>query len=71
MVSFSGTDHASRQWRRDQMDISSDYEGLPKDPHISAFVATLDKLDLSDAQRIEALQNYFVALSREQGAAAA
>lgn len=60
---FSGTDPASRAWRREQAEISNDISGLPRHPHGIALVAALDALDLTDAQRIEAMTAYFVALA--------
>lgn len=63
MPSFSGNDAASRAWRREQMHISSDYEGLPRDRHADAVSLALDALDISDAERIRALIVYFKALS--------
>lgn len=71
MVDFYGTDAASRTWRREQMAISNDFEGIPRDPHTEAMVASLDALALTDEQRIEAMTAYFVALAREQASAAA
>lgn len=59
MVKFSGTDDASRQWRRNQAAVSSDISGLAVSLHSEAFIAALDKLDLSDEQRIEAITEYF------------
>lgn len=66
MPTFSGTDPASRAWRREQAEISNDIEGLPRDPHADAMVAALDALDLTDEQRIQALTAYFKALARQQ-----
>lgn len=63
LPSFSGNDAASRAWRREQMHISSDYEGLPRDRHADAMCAALDALSLSDADRIMALTAYFKALA--------
>lgn len=60
---FSGTDPVSRAWRREQMEISNDIAGLPRHPHGVALVAALDALDLTDAQRIDAMIAYFVALA--------
>lgn len=63
---FHGTDPASRAWRREQMEISNDIAGLPRDPHGPALAAALDALDLTDAQRIEAMTAYFRALAAAQ-----
>lgn len=63
---FDGDDPASRAWRREQMEISNDIAGLPSDPHGVALFAALDVLDLTDAQRIEAMTAYFVALAAAQ-----
>ena len=63
MVSFSGTDAESRAWRREQMEISNDIEGLPRDVHATALIAALDALDLTDAQRITAMTAYFKGLA--------
>ena len=63
---FDGTDPASRAWRREQMEISNDISGLPRHPHGVALVAALDALDLTDAQRIEAMTAYFRALAAAQ-----
>lgn len=52
MSSFSGDDPASRAWRREQMGISNDISGLPRDAHVEAMVAALDALNLSDEDRI-------------------
>lgn len=71
MASFSGTDAASRAHRREQMDISNDIEGLPRDASAEAFIAALDVLDLTDEQRIEAMNGYFHALARSQAEQAA
>ena len=60
---FSGTDPVSRAWRREQMEISNDIAGLPRDPHGPALAAALD---LTDAQRIEAMTAYFRALAAAQ-----
>ena len=57
---------ASRAWRREQMEISNDIAGLPRDPHGPALAAALDALDLTDAQRIEAMTAYFRALAAAQ-----
>lgn len=71
MVTFSGTDPASRAWRRDQMELSNDIEGLPRDAHADAMIAGLDALDLTDEQRIAAMTRYFLALASAQGERAA
>jgi len=63
-MTFTGTDEASRRWRRDQMGLSSDIEGLPTDPHVEAFIAALDALELTDEQRVTALTAYFTHLGR-------
>lgn len=60
---FSGTDPASRAWRREQAEISNDISGLPRHPHGVALVAALDALDLTDDQRIKAMTAYFRALA--------
>jgi hypothetical protein len=65
MPTFSGSDPASRAWRREQMELSNDIEGLPRDPHADAMVAALDVLDLTSDQRIQALTAYFRALAAE------
>lgn len=46
------------------MDISSDYEGLPKSPYVEALIVALDALELTDEQRITALTAYFAHLGR-------
>jgi hypothetical protein len=71
MVTFSGTDPASRAWRREQMELSNDIEGLPRDPHADAMIAGLDALDLTDEQRIAAMKSYFIALAEAQRVRAA
>jgi hypothetical protein len=48
------------------MEISNAMAGLPRDPHGVALFAALDVLDLTDAQRIEAMTAYFVALAAAQ-----
>lgn len=53
-----------RLWRREQMDISSDYEVLPRSPHVDALTAALDALELTAEQRITALTAYFTHLGR-------
>ena len=63
---FYGTDPVSRAWRREQMEISNDIAGLARDPHGPALFAALDALDLTDAQRIEAMTAYFRALAAAQ-----
>lgn len=63
MPTFSGSDPASCAWRREQMELSNDIEGLPRDPHADAMVAALDVLDLTSEQRIQALTAYFKALA--------
>lgn len=63
MVSFSGDDAESRAWRREQMEISNDIEGLPRDRHANALIAALDALDLTDEQRITAMTSYFRTLA--------
>ena len=65
MPTFSGSDPASRAWRREQMELSNDIEGLPRDPHADAMVASLDVLDLTSDQRIQALTAYFRTLAAE------
>lgn len=69
MVDFFGDDPASRAWRREQMDISNDISGLPRDVRIKAMVAALDALSLSDEERIIALTAYFESLARSQASA--
>lgn len=56
-------DPQSRAWRREQMDISNDIAGLPRDPVVDALVARLDLMALSDDERILALTQYFTGLS--------
>lgn len=68
MASFSGGDAESRAWRREQMEISNDIEGLPRDVHATALIAALDALDLSDAQRITAMTAYFRCLAEAKRA---
>lgn len=53
-----------RLWRREQMEISNDYEGLPRSPYLDALTAALDALELTDEQRIAALTAYFTHLGR-------
>ena len=60
---FYGTDPVSRAWRRAQMEISNDFEGIPRDRHLDALNAALDALDLTDEQRITALTAYFRSLA--------
>jgi hypothetical protein len=60
---FYGTDPVSRAWRREQMEISNDFEGIPRDRHLDALNAALDALDLTDEQRITALTAYFRSLA--------
>lgn len=66
MPTFSGSDPASCAWRREQMGLSNDIEGLPRDAHADAMVAALDVLDLTSEQRIQALTAYFKALAARQ-----
>lgn len=63
LPSFSGNDAASRAWRREQMQISCDYEGLPRDRHADAMCAALDALNISDGDRVRALTAYFKSLA--------
>lgn len=63
MTSFSGSDPTSRAWRREQMDLSNDIAGLPRAPYADAMIAALDILELTDEQRIQALNTYFRTLS--------
>lgn len=65
-MTMSGTDEASRLWRREQMGISNDFEGLPTSPHVDAFLAVLDTLKLTEEQRRAALTTYFTQLGRFQ-----
>lgn len=60
---FYGTDPVSRAWRREQMEISNDFEGIPRDRHLDALTAALDALDLTDEQRITATTAYFRSLA--------
>ena len=60
---FYGADPVSRAWRREQMEISNDFEGIPRDRHLDALNAALDALDLTDEQRITALTAYFRSLA--------
>lgn len=69
MVDFYGDDPASRAWRREQMAISNDISGLPRDVGVEAVVAALDALCLSDDERITAMTAYFKALARSQAEA--
>lgn len=64
MVKFSGTDHASRQWRREQANISNDISGIPRCAHAEAFIHALDTLNLSDGETIAAMTAYFSHLAR-------
>ncbi len=59
---FSG-DPRARAWRREQMEISNDIAGLPRDPEVDALVANLDLMKLSDEERILALTQYFTQLA--------
>lgn len=52
MPCFYSGDPASRACRREQMEISNDYAGLPRDARVEAMVAALDALNLSDEDRI-------------------
>lgn len=63
LPSFSGNDADSRAWRREQMNISCDYEGLLRDRHADAMCAALDALTLSDEDRVRALTAYFKGLA--------
>ena len=60
---FYGTDPVSRAWRREQMEISNDIAGIPRDRHSDALTAALDALELTDKQRITALTAYFRSLA--------
>lgn len=50
-------------WRREQMEISNDIAGLPRDSHATAMVTALDALGLTDEQRIVAMTAYFRSLA--------
>lgn len=63
---FYGTDPASRAWRREQMAISNDFAGIPRDSHLDAMTAALDALVLTDEQRITATTAYFRSLAAQQ-----
>ncbi len=65
---FSGTDAASRAWRREQAELSNDISGLPRDRHVDAMMAAFDALDLSDEKRIMAMTVFFKSLARSQPA---
>lgn len=67
---FYGDDPASRAWRREQMGISNDISGLPRDIRVEAMVAALDVLSLSDEERVMAMTAYFKSLARSQAEAA-
>lgn len=69
MVDFFGDDAASRAWRREQMDISNDIAGLPRDVHLDAMTAALDAVSLSDEERIIAMTAYFKSLATSQAEA--
>ncbi len=59
MVKFSGPDQASREWRRSQAEISNDISGAARSTHYDAFAAVMQTLDISDAERIAAMTEYF------------
>lgn len=65
---FSGTDAASRAWRKEQAELSNDISGLPRDRHFDAMMAAFDALDLSDEQRIMAMTVFFKSLAKSQPA---
>lgn len=67
-MTFSGQDAASRAWRREQAEFSSDIAGLPRDRYADAMIAALDALDLSDGDRIVAMTAYFRSLALTQSA---
>lgn len=60
---MSSGDPRARAWRREQMEISNDISGLPRDPEVDALVANLDLMKLSDEERILALTQYFTQLA--------
>lgn len=64
MVSFSGNDRASKQWRREQANISNDISGIPRCRYAEALIHALDALNLSDNEKIVALTAYFSHLAR-------
>jgi len=69
VVDFYGDDPASRAWRREQMDISNDIAGLPRDVCLEAMAAALDAVSLSDEERIIAMTAYFKSLASSQAEA--
>ncbi|MND44886.1 hypothetical protein D3C80_357350 [compost metagenome] len=69
MVDFYGDDPASRAWRREQMDISNDIAGLPRDVRLEAMAAALDAVSLSDEERIIAMTAYFKSLASSRAEA--
>jgi len=52
-------DPQARAWRREQMEISNDFAGLPRDPEADALRARLDLMELTDEEYILALTQYF------------
>lgn len=69
MPDFYGEDPASRAWRREQMAISNDISGVPRDVRVEAMVAALDALSLSGEERIIAMTAYFKSLASSQAEA--
>lgn len=69
-MTFSGQDAASKAWRREQAELSSDIAGLPRDRYADAMIAALDALDLTDGDRIVGMTAYFMSLALAQSAQA-
>lgn len=61
--SMFSDDPQSRAWRREQMQISNDISGLPRNPEVDALVARLDLMGLSDEEYILALKQYFIEMA--------
>lgn len=67
-LSMWSDDPESRAWRREQMELSNDIAGLPRDPEVDALMARLDLMLLSDEEKILALKQYFTDLAAAQHA---
>jgi hypothetical protein len=65
--SIDPDDAQARAWRREQMDISNDFAGLPRDPGVDALMARLDLMELTDEEYILALTQYFTGRAAAAG----
>lgn len=70
LTSLLTSDHPDAvKWRVEQANVDADIEGLPRDPKVDQFVASMQREGRSLAEQREGLRRYFQEPERSASAA--